>query len=224
MNPKSMQLMPVSASPVSLEDMNADAVREHVAQATRDFKNSWRNLAAALQAVWKEKLYEKWGYTSFDTYTAKEVRIRKHTAMKLIRSYLFLKNEEPSFLQSDTEETKVKQSPPTFEMVSTLQRAKRSLDEGEYQQVKKALCEDGKDFREVKKDLTALIIRKRKDLDPEAERTRHAKAAITRALSELRALKRDVEVSEILPASLAVDIAALIEKIEKYSAPESKTP
>lgn len=76
-----MQLKPVqSNSPlgvqvVSFDNMNSDEIRNHLRQVTRDFKDSWRNLAQGLQVVYRDKLYREWGYTTFDQYTAKEVHV-----------------------------------------------------------------------------------------------------------------------------------------------------
>ena len=217
MQEKLMPLKPVDVQNVSFDDMSADTVREHVHKATQDFKNSWRNLAQAIHVVWREKLYRKWGYEKFDHYTAKEVHIRKHTAMKLIRSYAFLEKEEPAYLEANYSQDQTEKAMPNFEAVSTLQRAKKALGDEEYQKVKKDLFDKGKDPREVKKDLTALILKRRKDLNPEEERTRQVKVSLNRFLATLRTFKRDIEVLEMLPASIAGEIDSLIKRIEKHT-------
>jgi len=185
--------------------VDSDAVRAQVAKATRDFKNSWKNLAQVLHIVWKEKLYRNWGYQNFDQFTAKEVHIRKHTAMKLIHSYTFLEKEEPS-----------QEITPSFEVVNTLQRARRTLTEDDYKKVKSDLLEKGKGLGEVKKDLTQLIMQRRKDLDPEKERLRSSRASIARFLAESKKFKREIELLSILPSAIADDIDKLIKKVESY--------
>jgi hypothetical protein len=218
MKTKAYQLDTVAPPHVLLDDENVDAARSNVLRATQDFKNSWRNLAQALQVVWKGKLYTRWGYENFDQYTAQEVHIRKHTAMKLIRSYMFLEKDEPRYLeQQNNDEDSQRRITPTLEMVNTLQRAKRALNEDEYRKVKNDILEEGKDLREVKKDLTSLIINRRKDVDPEEERTRNNKAAVTRFLLTLRTFRREIETLHILPDFIADDINALIDKIEAHT-------
>ena len=63
--------------------LDAEKIRNQVLTVARDFKNSWRNLAKNLSIVWANKLYKQWGYENFDSYTAKEIKIRKHTARSI---------------------------------------------------------------------------------------------------------------------------------------------
>lgn len=202
---------------VAFEHMNADSVRQHVLHATRDFKNAWRNLAGAIYLVKQEKLYIKWGFQSFDQYIAKEVGIRQNTAVKLIRSYLFLKNEEPHYLKSDSENDNPTSYMPSLEAVSTLQRARKNLDDTDYMRFKADLMEKGRDVHEVKKDLTQLILKRRKDVDPEKERVRRNKESIRRFISALSAFKQEIKLLHILPHEIALDIDLLIDKIEHIS-------
>jgi hypothetical protein len=194
----------------SLDLTDSEDLRQQARRATRDFKDSWRNLAKVLQAVWSKKAYKQWGYETFDQYSAQEVHVRKHTAMKLIRSYQFLEKEEPSRLEyaGSTDEA------PSFEAVHTLQRAKKSLSEGDYQKIKKDIFTEKKDIGEVKKDLTSLILKRRKDVNPEEERTRLGRLAIIKFVATLESFKKDVETLHILPHNIAEDIARLIEGIQ----------
>jgi hypothetical protein len=197
----------------SLSEMDADSLREHVLMVTKDFKNSWRNLAKVLQTVWKDKVFKQWGYETFDQYTAKEVHIRKHTAMKLIRSYQFLEKEGPAYISSDYD-SQENSEVPSHETVYTLQRAKKNLSDEEYQKVKKDVLKEKKDIGQVKKDLTALILRRRKDINPDQERTRVARVAISKFISTLRSFKQDIETLQILPENIADEISRLIQSIE----------
>jgi len=202
----------------SLADMNPSAIRDRVQKATLDFKNSWRNLAQALYTVFNDKLYRNWGYDKFDQYTEKEVHIRKHTAMKLIRSYAFLESEEESLYIADESENKSSEDRPslTLEAADILRKAKKSLDADGYQKVKKGIIQEGKESREVKKDLSALIMRRRKDINPEEERTKHRKITINRFLGTLRAFKNEIELLKILPGTVAEEIDHLLKSIQKH--------
>jgi len=193
-----------------------EEARSAVLDATRDFKSSWRNLAKALQVVWKQKHYLHWGYETFDQYTAKEVNIRKHTAMKLIRSYVFLKKEGDLYLQNESDADHKKEEPLSLETINTLQKAKKNLNDQEYQKIKKDLVDDGKDPREVKKDLIGLMSKQRKALDPEKERVRSANFAIHRFLAVLRSFKREIDTLQILPGVIAEEIDRLVKKIEQH--------
>ncbi|MBN2482799.1 MAG: hypothetical protein JXD21_01195 [Candidatus Omnitrophica bacterium] len=217
----SLSLVKRNGGPSGIVD--PEGAREEVLRATRDFKNSWRALAKALHIVWENKLYARWGYEKFDDYTAKEVFVRKHTAMKLIRSYMFLKNEHLDYQGAYSDQENRPESPLkpqdafSFETVDILQKAKRALPESEYRKVKEDLFEKNKDVNEVKKDLTALILKRRKDVDSEHLRTQRGKVAVNRFLAVLRSFKRDVETLDILPGEIAQDIGRLIVRIEEYA-------
>lgn len=204
--------------PFLLQDMRPDDVRSHVLEMTRNFKNSWRNLAQALHIVWSQKLYRHWDYDTFDQYTAKEVCIRKNTAIKLIRSYMFLEREEPTYFEHLRDDEESRKIMPSLEAVGALQRAKKALAEEDYQKVRKDLLEVGRDPQEVKKDLTVLIMKRRNDLSPQDQRTHSRKVAINHFLSTLRQFKNQIDTLKILPGVVGDDIEALIKKIEKHTA------
>lgn len=216
MKPEVFQLNNSQVSNLPPTSMDADAVRAQVAKATRDFKNSWKNLAQVLHTVWREKLYRNWGYEKFDQFTANEVHVRKHTAMKLIRSYSFLEKEEPLYLKGENDQDTDQQPTPSLETINTLQWARKTLGEEGYKKVKSDLLEKGKNLGEVKRDLTQLISQRRKDIDPEKERMRSTRVSIMRFLSESKKFKDEIEVLSILPGVIAEDINKLIKKVEEY--------
>ena len=151
-----------------MQGLNADSFRYHVLECTKHFKSSWIDLGQALYSVWKDKKYKEWGYNTFDVYTAKEIGIRKQTAMKLLRSYYFLEQEEPTYLQSDYTQSTEAAIVPSFESIDILRlaRNKKMLDKEDYANLKQDVFQKGKDSRQIKKDLTALI-RQRQELEPE---------------------------------------------------------
>jgi len=192
---------------------DAGQIRDKVVKCRNDFKSSWRNLAQALYQVWKDKYYKEWGYELFDHYVAKEVFIRKDTAMKLIRSYRFLEEEEPKYLAPQTETAERGESSPSFEDVEVLRKAKKNLADDEYEKVKNDLFIKGKDRKEVKKELTTLI-KERKQVDPEEERLKHQMVTVKRFTSTLKSLKREIEILKLLPGTVLEDIDRLLEKLE----------
>ena len=136
--------------------------------------------------------------------------------MKLIHSYQFLEKEGPLYLSSDYE-TQGNNEAPSYEAVHTLQRAKKNLSDEDYRKVKNDLLKEKKDVGQVKKDLTALILKRRKDINPEEERTRVARVAISKFVATLRSFKQDIETLQILPESIADEISRLIQDIEAQS-------
>ena len=186
--------------------LDAGSLRYHVLESAKNFKTSWIELGRSLYSVWKDKLYKEWGFTTFDAYSAKEIGIKKPTAMKLLRSYYFLEKEEPSYLNKL----------PSCEAVDLLRKAKdkKTLDAQDYSKLKKEIFEEGKDVQAVKRDLTSLI-RQREELEPEEAYKKRRTATLRRFVASLKALKQEAEISKLLPAQLIREAQELIRKIEE---------
>ena len=198
-----------------MEGAAADPIRYAVLVAAKKFKSSWIELGQALYTVWKDKSYKEWDYLTFEAYVAKEVGIRKQTALKLLKSYMFLEKEEPSYVRKEYLESGDAAALPSYESVNVLRLAKnnKSLDSGDYASIRRGVFEMGKDAREVKKDVTSMM-RQREELDPEEAREKKKFAAVRRLVSTLKTLKTELEVSKLAPAAIIKDTAALIKKLE----------
>lgn len=198
-----------------MQEADPETFRRHVLKSAKDFKTSWIELGRALYTVWKDKLYKEWGYSTIDTYAAKEIGIRKQTAMKLLRSYSFLEKEEPAYLKNEYVESQDTALVPSYESIDVLRQAKnkKDLDAQDYAGLKKAIFEKGKDVREVKKDLTSLI-RERRELDPQEARQEKKLSLLKRFLGSLKAITRELETVKLGPASLVREADNLIKKIE----------
>jgi hypothetical protein len=198
-----------------MSDLDKDSLRYHVLESAKQFKISWIELGRSLYTVWKEKKYREWGYAEFDSYTAREIGIRKQTALKLLRSYYFLEKEEPMYLEADYAESARPASLPSYETINILRLAKdkRNLDKQDYESLKKSVFEKAKDASQLKKDLTALI-RQRQELEPEEARQRKKESHVKRLIGVLKTLKNEIEDSKTLPHTLIKDISNLIAKLE----------
>ncbi|MDD2679579.1 MAG: hypothetical protein PHO03_02090 [Candidatus Omnitrophica bacterium] len=196
--------------------LDVKTLRYHVLESAKNFKTSWIELGCALYSVWKDKLYKDWGFTTFDTYTAKEIGIKKPTAMKLLRSYCFLEKEEPVYLKDGYMESSNAAKIPGYEAVDLLRKAKdkKTLDSADYARLKKDIFEDGKDVQQLKRDLTSLI-RQREELEPEEAYRKRRLATLKRFIGSLKALKQEAEISKLLPAPLIKEAQELIKKIEE---------
>jgi len=195
--------------------MDAESMRYQVLNNAKSFKTSWIGLGQALYTVWKDKLYKDWGYNKFDIYTSKEIGIRKQTALKLLRSYNFLEREEPYYLKKDFNEQANASALPTHEAIDVLRLAskKKDIDKVDYTRLKKNVLEKGKDAREIKKDLTALI-RQREELEPEEAWRKRKLTLLKRFLSMLNSIKEEIKFSKMLPMSIIKDVEGLIKKLE----------
>ncbi len=187
-----------------------NTLRAQVLQSSRNFKHSWRKFGEVLSWVWQEKIYRQWGFDDFDGYINQELKIKKLTALKLIRSHLFLKKELPDSSGAKTSDQN--QEMPTLEMVTMLQKAKKSLDAPMYQKVKQNFIENTDNYETVKKEVVDLI-RQRKAHDPDEEK-RKQKLIVIQFIHALKKFRNDVQLLNVLPAPITNEIDRLIQKIE----------
>lgn len=198
-----------------LEGVLDDESRRLVLQCAKDFKTSWIALGQALCMVKKDRLFREWGYETFEGYAAKEIGIQKPTALKLIRSYYFLEKDEPWYLSNEHKSQEPVASVPHYEAVDVLRRAKNNeaVDKESYGQLKKAVFEEGKDVREVKKDLTALI-KQREEVDPEEARQSARTKTVKRFIANLKSVHKEMESGNMVPVALLAKAQELIEQFE----------
>ncbi len=130
-----------------LKQLDPSSDRYAILSAARDFKASWVALGERLTTVRDGGLYREWGYSSFEAYARRELRIRQDTANKLTRSFSFLREHEPKALEERTE----RELPP-LDVVDLLSRAR--------------------DRAQVSDDQLATI--REEVFAPEANPTRHA--------------------------------------------------
>ncbi|MFA5008411.1 MAG: hypothetical protein WC546_04230 [Candidatus Omnitrophota bacterium] len=199
-----------------MQNVGEDSLRYHVLQSAKNFKTSWVALGRSLYTVWKDKLYKDWGFNTLEGYTSKEIGIKKLTAMKLLRSYYFLEKEEPQYLSSEYTESAPATTVPTYESVDLLRKAKNNkiLDGEDYTNLKKDIFEKGRDAQVVKKDLTNLI-RQRKEIDPEENHEKERVNVVRRYLNVLKSMKKEIEISKLLPPALLKETESLIRKLEE---------
>lgn len=192
-----------------------DSLRCHILESARNFKTSWIDLGRALHAVWSDKLYKGWGYSTFEIYTSKEIGIRTQTAMKLLKSYYFLEKEAPQYLTKEYSGTETAAAIPGYESVDLLRRAKNKdiLDAQDYVRMKKEVFENGRDERAVKQDLTALI-QQRREIEPEEAYRQKRASVVRRLLGTLKTIQREAQMSKMLPAPLIQEMSRLIKKLE----------
>lgn len=198
-----------------MKGLDEDSLRYHVLESSKNFKTSWIELGRALYSVWKDKLYKEWGYNDFDNYTGREIGIRKQTALKLLRSYYFLEKEEPAYLSRDYVDSSDASIVPGYESIDLLRLAKnkKELDREDYANLKRDIFERGKDSRQVRRDLTA-IIRQRQELDPEEAYQKRRLSTVKRFISTLKSLQKEIELSKLLSGPIVKEVSSLINRLE----------
>jgi len=200
----------------NLRDITDNPLRRHILESAKNFKTSWIELGRALYSVWKDRSYKEWGYNNFDTYTSKEIGIRKQTSMKLLRSYYFLEKEEPEYLKNEHAGPADTARLPGYEAIDILRRAKnnKQLDSRDYHDIKEDIFRKGKDPAEVRKELTSLI-RQRQELEPEEAWEKKKAATVKRFVTVLKSIKDEIKSSKFLSASIVKEAEALINKLEE---------
>jgi hypothetical protein len=191
------------------------SVRYHILQTAKNFKTSWIELGRSLYAVYRDKLYKEWGFGSFDIYVAREIGLKKITAMKLLRSYYFLEKEEPGYLSPRYSESADVAQMPSYESIDILRLAKnnKNVDTSDYEKLKKDVFEQGKDARDARKEL-GVFIKQREELEPDEARERRKFGTVRRFMGTLKALRNEMEESKLISSSLLKDIATLMKKLE----------
>jgi len=199
-----------------MENTGPDELRYNVLRTAKNFKTSWIDLGQILYTVWKDKLYKSWGFNTFEAYTAKEIGVRKETAIKLLRSYCFLEREGPRYIKKEYAEKADAATVPTCDSINTLRLAskKKGIDRMDYERLKANVLEKGKDSKEIKKDLTALI-RSREELDPDEARPKRRHSLIKRLITTLKSISQEVKIAKLLPAQSIKEIDRVIQGLER---------
>lgn len=192
-----------------------DNLRERAVDCAKDFKTSWVKLGQTLYSVRQDKMYTQWGHEKFEHYTERELGLKNELSVKLLKTYLFLEQDEPAYLQENfTEEREASRVPP-LDAVNVLRLAKgrKELLREDYLKLKKAAFEKGESATALRKDLTALI-RERKPIDPDEEREKRNTAAIKKLISALASFEKDMEALKLLPGNIIEETKELMKKLE----------
>jgi len=205
-----MSEQPKSRAEIAIEDLmhklEPGTPRFQVLESARRFKSSWVELGERLIAVGEQKLYREWGYITFEEYCAKEVRIKKPTALKLTRAYRFLEKEEPELLARREELRPL----PDYRSVDLLCKAREEgLAEEPYHDLRKAVLEEERSH--------PTILKRYRDASPPPADERE-KAALRRALSATRQLETALGELPPLPDRLQPTLPALRVFLEEAQA------
>ncbi len=203
-----------------LTDAVPGSVRHTVQLAAKRFKTTWVELGRLLVQVRDQALYHQWGYDNFDTYCLKEIRIRKQTAMKLTRSFHFLKEHEPAIAQPRNEatvHTEEHEAPP-FEVIEVLAQAedRGQLSAQEYRSIRDSIWNGEKSVPEVRRELTQRF--------PVAEEPKGAQGALTCAKLAAMAQKlaQEIRAQKKVPAAVAERAEALADELSELAAAKAE--
>ena len=121
-----------------MQQLPQDSERYRVLASARQFKSSWVELGEWLARVSNSGQFSDWGYTTFEDYCTREIRIRRKTAEKLLLAYRFLERKEPGLL-----ERKAGHPLPDYRSVDLLRQAdeEKPFSMAEYGELRQAVIE-----------------------------------------------------------------------------------
>lgn len=120
-----------------------DDERVFVLGKARAFKRSWIELAEALSQVVERGAWERWGYSSFDSYCKKELHLSPSTSAKLLGSFRFLRTSAPTVLERSRESASA--PIPDLKAVEFVAKAaeRGAADEGTMAEIRRAAFDEG---------------------------------------------------------------------------------
>lgn len=143
-----------------LESLDPASERHKTLLAARHFKAAWVELGEALTAVREAQGFKTWGYSTFEAYCRRELRIKQETANKLTRSFAFLRDHEPDVLQGrDSREL------PPLDVVDLLSQARErtKVSDDELSSLREAVFSE-----EAAPPTRTAVMKRLREQDPEA--------------------------------------------------------
>lgn len=169
-----------------------DTFRLQILEAARQFKSGWMDLGRLLFQVQRDHAYRRWGYPSFEAYCGQEIGIRRATAVKLLRSYYFLEQEEPAVLQqAERASSNGPRKIPSVESVALLSRVKKSehVSPQDYADIRHTAL-SGEDPARVREKVR-YVLRNSQSAAQKSQDVLTRRKRIFQVLGQLRALVKD---------------------------------
>ncbi len=198
------------------KDMEHTQLRTTIAEHAKSFKTSWLSLGQGLYAIWRDKLFYAWGFEKFEDYVVNELGLKKPLAMKLVKTYFFVEENEPAYLREEFSQEREATVIPSYESLDVLRLAqkRKELTREDYTKLRKSVFEKGKDASAVRKDLTA-IMKERKVVDPDEEREARHQASMKRFLGALKLFKKDMDALKLIEPDIVDEAEELLKRIEE---------
>lgn len=200
-----------------METVEPGSMRYNVLDAVKSFKASWIALGQILYSVYKDKIFKEWGYLTFEAYCKAELGLQKQTASKLLHSYYFLEKHEPQFLKTmQSQENIDPKAIPTVDAVNVLRLAanNKELTEDDYQEFKKSVFEQGKEGKEVKKQVGLRLRSLREEEDPQKARQERRISSLKRLFSMAKTLQKELTHGNFITDKTAKELERFLECLQ----------
>ncbi|MBF0122150.1 MAG: hypothetical protein HQL21_01925 [Candidatus Omnitrophica bacterium] len=198
-----------------LDNPTSKELRERAQEGAKDFKTAWLSFAQSLFAIHRDKLYEYWGYEKFDHYAERELGFKKSMALKLVKTYCFVEQQEPQYLQDSFVDERDASALPEMDAIHVLRLAKgkKEITRQDYSELRRQVFDKGRSAGLVRQDLVVLM-KERKKVDPDEERERRNTAAVRKLLNAIRSFKKDAESLKLIKADLVKKAEELFRELE----------
>lgn len=202
----------------------SENLRLHIASHAKEFKLSWVRLGQGLYAVWRDKLYSAWGFEKFEDFCVRQLGIKKPLALKLVKTYFFVEQDEPVYLKKEFSENREASAVPSYESLDVLRRARthKELTREDYTKLRKDIFEKGKDASLVRRDLTT-IIKERKKINPDEAREERHEQSVRRLVAALKSFKKDMEILKLAQPGIIEEAESLLKRLIEEHPHDSKT-
>jgi len=182
-----------------MQQLPPDSERYRVLASARQFKSSWADLGEWLARVSNSNQFSDWGYTTFEDYCTREVRIRRKTAEKLLLAYRFLERKEPGLL-----ERKEGHPLPDYRSVDLLRQAdeEKPFSMAEYAELRQAVIEEERSHPTVSRQF--------RDIDHNHQPERKTSHQYRNALMAAKRLSTSLQEIPDIPYDLSQAVEQLI--------------
>lgn len=187
-----------------MQNLSPESERYQILATAKQFKSSWVELGEWLARISNSKQFSEWGFTSFEDYCTKEIRIRRQTADKLLLAFRFLERKEPGLL-----ERKEGRPLPDYRSVDLLRKAdeEQHFSMAEYSELRQSIVEEERSHPSVAKQFREIT----HTHQPE-QKTAHQ---YRNALMAARRLATSLEDIPEVPGELEVSLKQLIGFLEE---------
>lgn len=115
-----------AALEAAMARFSGDPERVEALDRARRFKRSWIDLAEVLSRVRDSDSFTRWGFSSFEDYCTRELRLKRATVDKLCVSYGFLRANAPKLARAQVDPDGGDDAPvPSWQAVDFVARAEK---------------------------------------------------------------------------------------------------
>ena len=191
-----------------MQNLDPGSERYRVLDSARQFKASWVELGEQLVTVSRDNLFSEWGYSTFEEYCSREIRIRKQTAAKLTLAFGYLQRKEPAVLDRDE-----LRPAPDYRSIDLLRRAEEEeeFSEKECHDLRQAVIEEGRSLPTIQKRFRESVQSRQSLQEGEKQALKAALSSAKRLESLLAALPETGQEIRPLLADLIRELGTAVE-------------